>query len=120
MILKANGNCVSSHVEIADTLYKQIKGLMFRKNIDNDYALLFILEKEKFSSVHMLFVNFPIDVLFLDENKKILNISSIRPWIGFSYSSKTKYIIEMKAGEARKKRLEIGETLMFRLKNKNT
>ncbi len=114
MILKANGECVASDVEFAESYFQQIKGLMFRKQLPMESALIFVMDKAKTTSIHMLFVKFPIDVLFLDENKKILKISTLRPWTGFAWSRDTRYIIEMNAGMASKNNLKPGEKLFFR------
>jgi len=63
-------------VEVAESTLEQAKGLMFRDSIPDDYALVFrlhgpswplsaLLGEYGFQSIHMLFVRFPIDVLWL-------------------------------------------------------
>ena len=54
-------------IKYADNYIKRLLGLMFKKDID--YGLLFILKYG--SSIHTCFMNFTIDVYFLDENKII-------------------------------------------------
>lgn len=110
MILKPNGEVIASDVEFAEGIISQSKGLMFRKNITERYALVFILPTPRSVSVHMLFVFFPIDVLFLDTDQKILRVTRLKSWTGLTKSPKnTKYIIEMSAGSIERHELIPGE-----------
>ncbi|MBC7085137.1 MAG: DUF192 domain-containing protein [Methanomethylovorans sp.] len=112
MILKPNGELLASDVEFAEGIISQTRGLMFRKSIAEKYALVFILSTPKSVSVHMFFVFFPIDVLFLDSEKKILKTARLKPWIGLARSPEnTKYIIEMHVGSIERHRLVAGEYL---------
>ena len=114
MILKSDGKAIASDVEFAKSLVSQTRGLMFRKKISDDYALVFVLAKPRLISIHMLFVRFPIDVLFLDENKRIVKTARLRPWTGLASSSeKIKYMIEMPEGSIQKNGLVVGERLTF-------
>lgn len=114
MILKSTGKCIASDVEFANSLLSQTKGLMFRKSISDDYALVFVLAKPRMITIHMLFVRFPIDVLFLDEIKRIVKTAHLRPWTGLTSSSeKIKYMIEMPEGSIPKHELVVGEHLIF-------
>lgn len=114
MLLKSNGKIIASDVEFAQSFLSQTLGLMFRKNIQNDYALVFEMRKPKRVSLHMLFVGFPIDVLFLDESKTITKTAQLSPWTGrVSSGEKVKYIIEMSDGTISKNDLVVGEQLSF-------
>ncbi|WP_367344196.1 DUF192 domain-containing protein [Methanomethylovorans sp.] len=114
MILKPDGELVASDIEFAEGIISRSKGLMFRKSIAERYALIFILPSPKSVSVHMLFVFFPIDVIFLDIGKKILATARLRPWIGLTQSpKKTKYIIEMHSGSIERCKLIPGEDLVI-------
>ena len=114
MLLKSNGKIVASDMEFARSIISQTLGLMFRKNIKNDYALVFEMRKPKRVSLHMLFVKFPIDVLFLDNSKTIIRTAQLNPWTGRASSGdKIKYIIEMPKGAILKNGLAVGEQLSF-------
>ena len=65
---------ININLKYADTYFKRLKGLMFKKNID--YGLVFIIKaKNRFNSgIHTSFMKFNIDVYFLDENLKILSL----------------------------------------------
>ncbi len=114
MLLKFTGKIIASDMEFARSIISQILGLMFRKKIKNGYALVFEMKRPKRVSLHMLFVRFPIDVLFLDDSKTITKIAQLRPWTGRTSSGeKVKYIIEMPQGTILKNKLAVGEQLSF-------
>jgi uncharacterized membrane protein (UPF0127 family) len=54
MILKSDGKCIASDVEFAKSLLSQTEGLMFRKSISDDYALVFVLARPRVITIHML------------------------------------------------------------------
>ena len=112
-VLKYNGNEIAGNIEFARTIFRQSLGLMFRKNIPSGYSMIFVLEKPSAVNVHMLFVFFPIDVIFLDENKKITGLSRLRPWVGYKAMKNIKYLLEMKAGAIEKFKLSVGGQMDF-------
>jgi uncharacterized membrane protein (UPF0127 family) len=97
-VLKYNGAEIARNNEFARTTFRLASGLMFRKSIQYDYSMIFILKRPSRVSIHMLFVCFPLDVIFLNEEKKIKGLSRLRPWVGYKAMEDIKYIIEMKAG----------------------
>lgn len=112
---KSDGVVLSDHVEPADTVLKQILGLMFRKDVPADFAMIFDMGRDTYDAIHMLFVRMPIDVLFLDKNKRIVDIKKgLKPWTGVAFpGSRFRYAIEMPAGAVEKHKLCIGETLAW-------
>ncbi|TQD26707.1 DUF192 domain-containing protein [Methanolobus vulcani] len=114
MILKSNGKEVATDVDFACSMLKQIKGLMFTKRIPDNYALVFVMKKSQRVSLHMLFVNYPIDAIFLNDEKRVIKTSSLKAWIGTcSCQEKVKYIIETSHGKSEKLRIKPGDTLKF-------
>ena len=79
-------------IKYADNYIKRLLGLMFKKDID--YGLLFILKYG--SSIHTCFMNFTIDVYFLDEDKTVFEKVTLKPWKFYKPSKKAKYILETK------------------------
>jgi len=98
-------------VEWALTPLEKMKGLMFRKSLNKPLVLVLNSPSRYGASIHMGFMKFPIDVVFLDSKKKIVDIAlNVRPWTANVTPKKpAKYIVEMKKGTA--KRLKIGKTL---------
>jgi len=84
-------------IKFAKTFIKKATGLMFSKEKNFDYCLIFDMgvESKIYSSIHMLFVFYPILLLFLDENKKIVDIRIAKPWGFYSPKNKARYILEL-------------------------
>ena len=117
MILKCNGKEIATDVDFACSLLSQAKGLMFSRKIPENYALVFVIKKVQKVSLHMLFVTYPIDVIFLDEQKRVIKTDSLKPWIGGSSSGeKVKYIIETSHGKNRKMNIKAGDMIEFKNK----
>jgi hypothetical protein len=94
--------------EICKSHWSVFRGLMFsRKN-----NLIFVLDKERIIGLHMVFVFFPIDVLFLDKDKKIIEIKkNLKPFSFYISKKKAKYVVEI--AKNRKKDYKIGEKINF-------
>jgi len=107
-VLKYKGSVIAKNIEFAGSLASKIKGMMFRKSIPDDYAMIFTFERPASIDVHMLFVFFPLDIIFLDKDKKISGYARLKPWLGYKAMKNIMYIIEMKAGTIEKYSISIG------------
>ena len=95
-------------IEEADTFWKRFLGLMGRRRLPRGQGLLL----SPCSSVHMCFMRFSIDVLYLDEEYRILKIArNLLPWIGMSICPGAKSALELAAGEAERMGLQVGMRL---------
>ncbi|MBU4373188.1 MAG: DUF192 domain-containing protein [Candidatus Methanoperedenaceae archaeon] len=112
-VLKYNGKEIAKNIEFANTKLHQMLGLMFRKSIPPDYSMIFILKKTSYVNVHMLFMRFPIDVIFLDEEKKIAGLARLNLWAGFKAMKNIKYVLEMKSETIERYNLSIGGQMEF-------
>ena len=112
-VLKYNGILIAKNIEFARTMLAQSLGLMFRKGMPHSYSMIFTLQKPSQVNVHMLFVFFPLDVIFLDKEKKIMGFSQLKPWVGYKGMENIKYILEMKAGTINMFDLKIGGQIEF-------
>ena len=93
---------------IADSFFTRLAGLMFRRKLPAATGLLLA----PCNSVHMCFMRFAIDVIYLDKDYKILKVvKNLRPWIGLSMCTKAYATLEMSAGEAERCGLEVGKKL---------
>ena len=90
----------------ADSFFKRFKGLMFKK--DCDYVLVFLNLID--TSVHSFFMRFDIDIYFLDENKKIIDKTTLKPWRFYKTKVKSTYIVETKKN---KFELKVNDKLDF-------
>ena len=64
---------------------------MFRKKQN----LVMVFPNERKISLHMFFVFYPIEIYYLDENKKILDKITAKPFGIYKTKYPSKYILEM-------------------------
>lgn len=63
-------------LKIADGFFSRLLGLMFKKKLDDNKALLIT----QCPSIHTFFMRFPISVVFVDEEGKVLKyVKNIKP-----------------------------------------
>ena len=99
-------NGASLEIEIADNFFKRFRGLMFRRRLEAGRGLLLA----PCNSVHMFFMRFAIDVIYLDENfciKKI--VRDLTPWLGLSICFGAWGALELPSGEAERLKLVVGQ-----------
>ena len=89
---------LATEVETADTLLAQMRGLMFRRSIPEEYALLFRFDQVGSRDVHMLFVPFPLDVLWVIDGE-VKRKERLSPWTGLA-KAEADLLIELPAGSA--------------------
>lgn len=92
------GTVVATHLVVADHFWARFRGLMLRPEIPPGEALLI----RPGTSIHMMFMRFPIDAIFCDKDHRVTSVArSLRPWIGLAFGKKgAKYVIELPAGAA--------------------
>jgi uncharacterized protein len=102
MVLKVENKILMRNVRFAKNTLERTKGLMFEEKKKFNYALIFEfpLESRVGTSLHMLFVFFPIDVLFLDKNQKVVDKVTLQPFIpNYTPKKAAKYVIELPNGK---------------------
>ena len=62
------------------------------------------------SSIHTMFMRFEIDVYFIDENKRVFEKASLKPWRFYKAKKQAKYVLETKKGLLK---IKIGDYLDF-------
>ena len=107
---KTNQEVISEQEITCKNISSQARGLMFRRKKQN---LIMFLDKEMKSNLHMFFVFYPIDVLLLDKNKKVIEIKeNFKPFTFWNSKSKGNYIVEL-GKEKSKKKVRVGDKLEF-------
>ncbi|MFC7044858.1 DUF192 domain-containing protein [Halobacteriaceae archaeon GCM10025711] len=89
---------LATDVETADSFLTQALGLMFRRSIPDDYALAFRFDAAKARDVHMLFVRFPLDVVWAADGV-VQRVERLSPWTGFAKDT-CDALYELPAGTA--------------------
>jgi uncharacterized membrane protein (UPF0127 family) len=76
-VLTEGGVVVCDRCEIADGTLARMRGLLGRKGLEPGGGMLLTPEP----SVHMFFMRFPIDVVFLDREHTVVSVRhTLRPW----------------------------------------
>lgn len=105
--------------DVAVTEIDRQRGLSGRKTLDDNSGLLFVFENPDKHGFWMKDMEFSIDIVWIDENKKIVGISSnLSPRTypeTFLPPQKIKYALEINAGMAKKNNFATGTTLSFTL-----
>ena len=95
-------------IKMADSFFSRLAGLMFQKKLPQATALLLA----PCNSVHMCFMRFALDVIYIDKDYKILKVvKNLKPWIGLSMCRKAWATLELTAGEADRLGLTVGKKL---------
>lgn len=105
-------------IEIAQTREQLLYGLMERKFLAEDYAMLFIFPDEKKRFMWMKNTPLALDMLFVDKAGKIIHIHKNAVPNSLDKISAPKPIravIEMPAGAVEKKQIAVGDTVIHSL-----
>ena len=95
-----------------DDNFSKFIGLMFSRR--QDKALIFEFNREKVIHLHMFFVFYPIDVLFLDKNKFVADKKeNFKPFTFYKSKKRAMYAIELQQGAIKRTKTEIGDKIKF-------
>jgi len=101
---------MSKDVKYCKSFFQKTIGLMFSKRIDK--PLVFLFNKEKRISIHMFFVFFPIDIIWLNKNKEVVYIKeNVKPFAIINPKVESKYIIELAEDNIKKYKIEKGDLI---------
>ena len=113
-----NNILIADKVKYSKNFVSKARGLMFSKPLRKGQALVLEANNEGIldTTIHMLFVFFCIDVLWLNKDKEVVdireNIKAFTPWI--MPGKEAKYIIELPKNTA--KHIKIGDRIELRKK----
>lgn len=101
---------LADRAEIARTVFSRMRGLLGRKDFLSGEALVI----PGCQSIHMMFMRFPIDVLFLDKHRRVVGfVENIPP---FSFSPvfwRAASAIELPPGTVAASRTQMGDEISF-------
>lgn len=111
---------INGHVlelEVARTREEHARGLSDRESLAENAGMLFVFEQPEVHGFWMKDMNFPLDLLWIDENGKLVAISEnvvpeTYPEI-FRPPSSIVYVLEVTGGWARNHNISIGEEVQF-------
>jgi uncharacterized membrane protein (UPF0127 family) len=88
-----DGLTVASQVEIAESLSLRLLGLIGRDRLAEGHGLFL----RSCSSVHMFFMSFPIDVVYLDKDLSVVAVdTNLKPWRFGGLHWRAKHVLELR------------------------
>lgn len=104
---KADGAVICERCEIPESAFGRARGLLGRDGLEPGAGMLI----DRAGSVHMLFMRFPIDVVFLDRDRRVVGIRhELRRW-RFAGARRAVAALELPAGAAAAAGIEEGDVL---------
>jgi uncharacterized protein len=102
-----DGTVVCGRCVYARSVWLRMKGLLGRRELPAGEGVLL----EPASSIHMLFMRFPIDAVFLDRELRVQKVvERLKPW-RFAACRGARSVLEIAAGEASRNGLRAGQRL---------
>lgn len=87
------GGTIATGVVLARSRWERTRGLLGRTGLEPGAGMLF----EGTNSIHMLFMRFPIDVLYLDKEQRVVKmVHNLAPW-RFSAARRARWTVELPA-----------------------
>jgi len=109
IVKAATGEVVLEDGRAARKLLEKLLGLMGKRRLPEGQGLLL----PRCSSIHMFFMRFPIDAVYLDKEKRVKKIvRALKPW-RISWCPWADSVLEVPAGWADRVGLRAGDKLLF-------
>ena len=109
------GILLADDVKFNDDIFSKTRGLMFSRPLKKGQALVLVADHESVmeTTIHMMFVFFSIDVVWLDQNKVVVdmrkNVWSFTPLI--TPRKPAKYVVELPKNTLH--HIKIGDQFQF-------
>src|SRR5512141_326403 len=104
-LVGGDGRVVLERCAVADGFLTRLRGLLGRRGLEAGEGLLL----SPSSSVHTVFMRFPIDVVFLDRGLRVLGVvPNLRPW-RLAGRRGARHVLELAAGQAQARAIRHGE-----------
>jgi uncharacterized protein len=114
-----SGKVLQTEVMVKDE--DRAMGLMFRPSLASDHAMLFLFEQPDFHGIWMKNCKFPIDILWLDEQRRVVHVEEAvppckaEPCPVYQPLRRAAYVVELGARQARREKAQLGSRLDFTL-----
>lgn len=103
-------------VLIADNVFEQMRGLMWRSSLGDDEGMLFVYAQNRSVSFWMKNVAFPLDMIFLNQCGRVTQIhENAKPNDTTVISSEqpVRAVLELHAGASKRDVIEIGDNVQL-------
>lgn len=112
---------LSVDAELATTFETRTRGLMERASLPADQGMLFIFEEPQPLSFWMLNTLIPLDILFIDERRRIISVYAAVPPCQpprrcptYTSDGPAQFVLEVNAGVAAKAGIRLGDEVRWR------
>lgn len=110
-----NNNSIGNNIKIADNFFTRFKGLMFKKELNINEGLII----NPCNSIHMFFMNFPLDILFVNENNEVVEIlENIKPWRVSKLYFNAEYVVELPINTVKSKNIQKNQKIFIKTLDK--
>lgn len=110
LINKNRNTCLAHTVTIADTFFTRLKGLLGKAGLPGGHCLIL----KPCRSVHTMFMKFPIDLLFLDKDNRVVGIiSNLTPFKMTGIIKGSRLAVELPAGTIASTGTVTGDTVII-------
>ena len=106
-------------VEVADTVEKRSLGLGKRSGLENGWGMLFVFEKRKQHGFWMKDMQFPLDIIWLDNHRIVHILRNVQPAksgiipLVMTPPVSGNFVLEIDSGRADELKLQVGQRLKF-------
>ena len=106
-------------VEVADTVEKRSLGLGKRSGLENGWGMLFVFEKRKQHGFWMKDMEFPLDIIWLDNHRIAYILRNVQPVKSgvippvMTPPEAVNFVLEIDAGLADELKLQVGQHLKY-------
>ncbi len=108
-VLEKTGQPLACEVEMANTYFTRLKGLMFRKVFDKNKVLVL----DPCPQIHTCFMRFLLDAVFCAPDGTVLYvIENMKPWRFSKFISGARYTLEFSGGTLQG-RVQVGDKILF-------
>ncbi|MBC7644384.1 MAG: DUF192 domain-containing protein [Thermoleophilia bacterium] len=108
MSLRLGPDMITPRLERADHMWSRMRGLLGRRSLATDEGLWIT----PCNSIHMMFMRFSIDVIFVDADLQVVRVhSNVAPWRFARGGKHAKSVLELPAGKAAFFNIRVGDRL---------
>lgn len=114
LIHQTSGEVLLTEVHWCSSFACKLRGLMFRRQLRQGEGLLLVegFESRSATAIHMLFMAFPIAVVWLDASFRVVDVRLARPWrLAYVPRSSARYTLESSPDLL--SRLNMGDVLIY-------
>lgn len=108
--VRLRGELVTPRLQRADTMLRRMRGLLGRGSLPADEGLWI----DPCDAIHMFFMRFPIDAVFIDEDLRVVKVcEDLAPWRMARGGRFAHSVLELPQGKAAFFNVRVGDRLQI-------